>query len=438
MEKEEIKIVQEDLPIIGFLDEARWSKEKNYGNMLLSKEMEKANIADEMLIHWLSYIEDRQTDYRKVWKIGTFAFSKIVEKYKRFGTKAVLENFEGKNKKLKIQIDESETKNKELIEFEKNFLKEKEKTYLCYSLRYKETDYESIERTLKILEKFANKNLIEYLATAINTYMGKIRKKEENRLGNNIEEEFVNVMAYALYYLTYQIGKKVEKVKEIIKNKKCDFYEKIFKENKFEQNRFKCKRLWCALRDYLKSKQFKEQFQNELLERITYNKSQIQEILKKDNNKRLLNYLELPGDVWNNNFKFRNCIIVKENNTYIENKKEIPLNKLLREIYNKEKNNKKESCNWYPEQFDITFNLASRMCKNDNCEICPLAIYKNENQKEKIKERIRGICNYKTNKFVDRLCPIALILCDYKLKCKGENCEIYKIIKDVENENEKI
>ena len=64
------------------------------------------------------------------------------------------------------------------------------------------------------------------------------------------------------------------------------------------------KRAWCSLRDYLKSQEFSAYFKNALIQyRIQEN------TINKVFSEKSYSQLELPGDVWNNNSKFRNCIL---------------------------------------------------------------------------------------------------------------------------------
>lgn len=119
-----------------------------------------------------------------------------------------------------------------------------------------------------------------------------------------------------------------------------------------------------------------------------------------------LSQFELPGDVWNNNSKFRKCIL----KTTDYEQSTIGLNKILREFYN---NN--QHITGYPEQFDITFDFVPRMCEKNNCDLCPIDRIDNEDN------NFNKIC-FKNK---DMYCPIALISCNYKNNCKGkDNCKL--------------
>lgn len=418
--------LEDKFKIISFLDKARWNNKENYGNMELVDEV-KNDFESKILTHWLSYIEDRQTDYRKVWKIGTFAISKIVKLY-RNDNKSVKDLMGDLSEKSLYQKDTNvflldTTEEDEIMreQFKNYYSKDGKKLY--YSLRYPDADYYSIYRTLKILQEVTkNKSLIEYLAKAINTYM------EKNKTIN--EEELVKVMASALYYLTYYVEKdKNEKVVIIDKENffndlidKYSFIEKFYSKGNVNSKKYNSKRLWCSLRDYIKSPRFKEKFKESLLGYIE--NKEYKKIINGLFEKGIEKYLELPGDVWNNNPEFRECIFEED----IDKKGK--LNKRLRELYKEEKNKMPD---WYPEQFDVTFNLASRMCRNNNCNICPFSIWRKENEgKERnVLKTIEGICKY--NKDKDSFCTVALTLCGYKVKCsdllrKDNTCIVMEIL----------
>jgi len=149
------------------------------------------------------------------------------------------------------------------------------------------------------------------------------------------------------------------------------------------------------LRDYLKSQEFSAYFKNALIQyRIQEN------TINKVFSEKSYSQLELPGDVWNNNSKFRNCIL--SNTEFKDSKRQ--LNIILRDYYASNHN-----IIGYPEQFDITFNFVPRMCDLDNCDICPIYKISKSNNFEKV------CINDKT-----KYCPIALIGCNYKNMCIGD------------------
>ena len=164
------------------------------------------------------------------------------------------------------------------------------------------------------------------------------------------------------------------------------------------------KRAWCSLRDFFKSPEFRCYFFDSLKEYDYYNIALLED-------KALLSQFELPGDVWNNNPKFRSCIL---RGTKYPKKRTDSLAKILRDIYKNE-----YISVGYPEQFDITFDLVPRMCEKDNCDICPYGIINNKNNE------FEKICIQDSAYY----CPILLTSCNYKMECKGDECDLLKIFK---------
>jgi len=197
--------------------------------------------------------------------------------------------------------------------------------------------------------------------------------------------------------------KKANERKNRIKNILDNPYEFSNEYNIFLKDTvFNKKRAWCSLRDFLKSPEFKQYFEVALREEGLIDNDFIKLF-----SYEALTQLELPGDVWNNNSKFRNCIL---KDTNYENSKK-SLNKILRDFFNKNS----PDIIGYPEQFDITFNFVPRMCELNNCDLCP--IYKINNKENNFSK----IC-LKNEKMY---CPVVLLGCNYKNNCKGEdNCKI--------------
>jgi hypothetical protein len=258
-------------------------------------------------------------------------------------------------------------------------------------------------QTLYLLDKEYERNIIRFIATV---------------LEKNIEKSPVKKVGFALYLLAfYKIGKLkseedffqkietgVEKNREQILRilQKDEIFEKEFELFlKSDSHLTNKKRMWCALRDYIKSPEFckliiegfKEINKNNLIEVwLSLDKSD----------------LELPGDAWNNNVKFRDCLFsrffedneLKEDQSLFEGMK-APV--FIRGIY--------EKCKpeiGYPETFDITFDFVPRMCEKKMCDFC---IFNNENE-------IKKLCTQDESKY----CPVLLISCGYKCKCKKEDC----------------
>jgi hypothetical protein len=180
--------------------------------------------------------------------------------------------------------------------------------------------------------------------------------------------------------------------------------EAFFKDNK-SSKRYHCKRIWCSLRDYIKSPEFSPLFK-ESLRKKTVSSDVINNIFSE----KALQTIELPGDVWNNKSVFRNCLF---NISGVEDKNGEPFNKKIREIFETESIQV-----GYPEQFDVTFDFVQRMCDKQLCDICPFkAVYETN--------RIGKICVNNA----DMLCTISLVACGYVIGCQSTSCKLRNLIK---------
>jgi len=86
--------------------------------------------------------------------------------------------------------------------------------------------------------------------------------------------------------------------------------------------------------------------------------------------------------------------------------------KVIREIYKKIKDCE-EIADFYPEQFDITFDFVPRMCNKKLCDVCLFG-----------QNGVELICIPTEDKY----CPVALLSCGYFAKCEGKkgNCILRK------------
>lgn len=174
---------------------------------------------------------------------------------------------------------------------------------------------------------------------------------------------------------------------------------RVFREKQIYQQ----KRAWCSVRDFFKSPEFNQFFKNALR---SHNFKDIEQL--KD--KSLLLSFELPGDVWNNNPKFRKCLL--DDTPYTDKKGSMP--QVIREMYIME-------CitDAYPEQFDITFDFVPRMCDKENCSICPYGLL---NQRAVDFEKV---CSMSEGKY----CPVILSSCNYRYACNPRECPLIALRK---------
>jgi len=395
--------------IISFYDDYRWEFSHNYNNLInfFRKDLE-ADI--KILTHWLCYITDRQMSFQRIWDIGGFVLSELIYEIKKQNSLNLLKP-EGKNSFV-IKEDEDDKytfisksipdNNSILIQYN-NIL---EKGKVKFKSRFFPSDYLAILYTFVFLEDYAY---------SFSKFIKEIYCLHKEK------SDFIKRILFSLYLLTYyEIGQpkssdlsnfadNIEKANER-KNKIRDILRNTDKFNDeynafLEDKVFKQKRAWCSLRDFLKSPEFKQYFKEALIEE-SLNDNDFKKLFSYDS----LTQLELPGDVWNNNSKFRNCIL--KDTDYEKTK--APLNKILREYFNK-------NCQHiigYPEQFDITFDFVPRMCDLNNCDLCPIFRINNK------KNNFNKICLKNKKMF----CPVILVSCNYKNNCKGnDDCKIVNL-----------
>lgn len=451
---DEAKYVNKLFKITNFIDNARWDKEDNH--ILINFSHNNLDPDEKLLTHWLLYITTRQMDFNIVQDIGGFVISDLVHAYKNKNDLRILdptdddsffisresyeylENFDikGENDKFLFVSDKQTGENSTLKShgFEKH-----QKPY--FIPRFYPADFKAIYSTLQILQDDYNKGLGEFIKSLL-------EKIEDGPTGID-NDELVPKLMFGLYTLSYKaIGqvkadqifndfddfKKNELEERFVKIKKIleGNFEDEFKKFKDKKSFFdKTKRSWSAVRDFLKHKKTNS-FLIESLKKANCN--YYDNVSYKNLDEGILKKLEIPGDVWNNNPTFKKCIIPK---SYFGNLK----NLMEEEIGNGRRDNyvfgeyirgifkkfEEEIEKGYPEQFDITFDLVSRMCDNKLCEICPYGLINNGDPYDILKDnktKFKKLCHGN----VDMYCPILLSSCHYKFDCVGkENCDFWMI-----------
>ncbi len=399
-------MLKEIFRIISFYDKIRWSWAVN--DSFINFYKKDLDDDTKLLTHWLCYITDRQMAFERIWDVGGFVFSELVYSIK-------------KDKRLELLDPDIPTafigkKNHDGYAFRSNtFVNENQILRLYgfkstdkveFTSRYYPSDYFSILYTFDILKKYDfsfTKFIVEQLRN------------------HHKKEDYIKRLLFSLYLLSYsEIGqpnkleiadfqkniKKAEsrtnKILQILNNRFEEEYSYFKKGAIFYQ-----KRAWCSLRDYFKSPELKEYFKRTLYQEAIGSEQQDELFSLKS-----LKQFELPGDVWNNNSKFRNCIL---KGSEYENSNE-SLNVILRDYFDK---NETELEGCYPEQFDVTFDFIPRMCQSYNCNICPIGLLKGE----------KGLYFKKScvnNKIL--YCSVALTNCNYKIDCFGSDCDLIKNI----------
>ena len=394
--------LNEIFKVVSFLDEARWCSEADPINYYKPEESLGDDI--KILTHWLCYITDRRMPFERIWKLGGYVFSDLAYNLRSINYKELLRP-DGPNGFLKkkgkgyvfisrSQVNDNTIYNKDELTSSNN---------VKFAPRYYPSDYFSILYTLDFLKKY-------------NFSFSKFIKYVYEKHGG--QPDFIKRLLFSLYLMTYyKIGRpkkedidgfennlknakeRTENINKIMNFKEEDFkreYDIFIKNNVYGQ-----KRAWCSLRDYIKHPKFKGYFKA-ALNNVGISDTSVFFL------PNALNNLELPGDVWNNNNKFRKCIL--SGTEYKEST--IGLNKILRDYF---EGNKNELVDCYPEQFDITFDFVPRMCEKNNCDICPIG--KVEGTKG---NHFQKICVKNENMY----CSVAMIVCDYKIMCHVNPCPL--------------
>ena len=364
-----------------------------------------------LLTHHLLYICNRQTGARRIFSEGAKVISNIVENYyedkENFDFNKYIKNKNDKKQETDTtdtETDEQKNKDSYYLEFDNK----------QFASRYMLTDIACMQKTL------INLNGSEAYFKNIRSIDNK-NKNYENF--STFLKEFssdIRTLAQALYELTYQgvpvirnsdVENEVDKMDEIekllsenVENKVLTKVRKQLSSSyKFEKKKHNLKRVWCEVRDFLYDPVLQECF------KIIVGKE-----FNAPEEEYDVSYLELPGDVWNNNSTFAKCFWGK---TYGNSSKFVRT-----QFDNDSKNGKDLNC-WggcYPHHFDITFNFVPRMCESNNCSMCPICKDKNENEKIK-NEDWKKLCHKKEGNY----CSFALYATGVKHVCNGEkDCKI--------------
>ena len=440
--------MQEKFQIMHFLDSARWqkSKAKFYPNFAYPKTQNANDLSfdEKLLTHWLLYITDRQMSFRQIWDKGGFVFSEIartfmanknIDHLTKFKTNFIAVGNDGYQFQSTIEYEQvSDEQQKRLARYYTNN-ELKALTNIVFKSRFYTDDYVCMLHTLYALQGYDG-SLTNYLAKVL---------KQVGQMGLtqcDAVKYAVLGMAYALHRLTYEVSFKVnnkritykktdaEKIniveyvqqyfdgasharnlqKDIFLNP-TEFQKTLDKFFKSGEKFNSMKRVWCALRDYLKDPAYCDDFKAEL-QRRDVSQALLDALFDaKQNHHNACQWIELPGDVWNENSEFRRCITEDTSGK---------LGALLRKEYKKlSVQGKGEG---YPEEFDTTFDFVPRMCELGNCDICPFAAVKGQGVDV---QKIAALCVDDTNKY----CPLVLNYCGYYYKCKGRNaCDLWSIL----------
>jgi len=385
------------LQIFSALDGVRWREVGNYN--LINYCEDDFTPDEKLLTHWLCYITDRQTAFQRVWDVGGYVLSHLVRDFTKRRTapdRTILDNhmkFPSAEGRLRLECS-LERPNDRLKFY--GIDSKKTKT-VEFTSRYMPADALSIYRTLIILDRLAECSFTQFIYLAVK--------------GETDQRKAVRKLAAALHFLTYaDIGNVSE---NSVQDRMAALRTSIEKElsafsrepkgfiailsEKFKRNPFKKKRLWCSIRDYLKSPEFNNYLVG-ALEKIDRNEAV--RWRRENVQKEAFAEMELPGDVWNNNAIFRDGLFSPH---LAARRESLDMPQTIREIHTKMSD---QNSTFYPEQLDVTFDFVPRMCGNLNCRHCMFGsgIGKQCHQ-------LRGF-----------YCPVTLAACGYFYPCNPDNC----------------
>lgn len=360
----------EVLQIISWFDEKRWTKGATVFQPSYCQN--ELTASEKLLSHFLTYFFDRQMPIEIIWDKGHWVASKLTILYTQD----------------KLKPETVSVQNLHSEGTKKRWRFEGKSSSVEFSSRFMSDDLACIDRTLKILDNsLFSRNLVKYIVYFVKKYRDR-------------KDTLIRV-ACALDLLGYRINQKDPNKKDtlaILKDdNKFEKAFKIFQENKLQGK----KRLWCLLRDYRKQGIFYDYFIQGVEDNFDKpTKTEIKQIW--DN--LPLSQLELPGDVWNNNQSFWKNLMSQYVTIFEEPFKSPPV---ARRIYDLMLNElKSKNINFYPEQFDITFDFVPRMCATKNlCKVCPFS-----------RDGATEICSSDT-----KYCPVALVCCGYTVQCIDKN-----------------
>jgi hypothetical protein len=392
-------LLRKVLETFGALDRIRWSYSPNYN---LVNYCDDAISADEKLLtHWLSYIMDRQMPFMRVWEVGGYLVSHLVRTFEQSKTSVsclvrdyVMTEERATGTGIALQCP-AEGANRRLA------LAGIRGNHVRFASRYVPEDTFLIFRTLAILDQVSHRSFAGFLAIFLS---------ERSKMPDAIHD-----LAVALDGLTYSAGSTISastlsgKLEQLPSLVAADVTAIRSQPAEWLAGRkrafrpFGKKRLWCSLRDYLKSPEFN-----------TYFVQSLKDIGRGDAERwhrenpdlgRALDVLELPGDVWNNNENFANGLFMPN----IQGKPgtwDMP--RTVREIYKLLGNDLRGR--FYPEQLDVTFDFVPRMCDRQMCRVCPFG------------GGVGQLCHRQSG----LLCPVPLVSCGYQHACAPGCCDFEK------------
>ncbi|MFO7957388.1 MAG: hypothetical protein R6X33_09835 [Candidatus Brocadiia bacterium] len=365
------------------LDEARWRSKP--GRTLVNFCQDGLSSGEKLLVHWLAYITDRRTPFRRIWELGGYVLSHLVRAYVSASATNVRDVFDNYLRKadgrflLECQLEEPNQRLERYGVYEGP---------VQFASRYMPEDAALIFRTLAVLDSVAGRSMGRFVGQTVEP-------------GLAFDEAILSV-ARGLDELTYCVGgalstSELERrlQKEVVRA--AEFHLGAA----HEIPHFRRKRLWAALRDYLKRPELNTYFVDALRE------AEVPGADRWDgSNPELvgaLHVLELPGDVWNNAETFRTGLFSPY---LIGERKSWDMPRTIREVYDRLA--AEDEIGFYPEQLDVTFDFVPRMCEQQMCRACPFGA------------GVAQLCHEDREVW----CPVVLSCCGYTVRCEPNSCTL--------------
>ena len=392
---------------------------------------------ENILIHWLCYIVDRQSDVKAIWTRGVDAFAGVVDRLRNCGngTEEIVrllgtEISPHKPKKSRTESrgeerQSAEAKGPKMWKFTCGY---NEKEEVGFTPRFPVDKY-LVVRTLCLLKPYGL-SLVGFLKNVYDKWESRQIRLSEN----DTAADFVAKVSFAAYLLSYrdplskndyglvhQLSSDPGRLSEKINSYREEFNQIVAgKDVVAEFDRWKgteknpgamysAKRLWCALRDDLRRSDF-----NTVWGAFHVDKDS------------LLPHLEITADLWNDRFRKKAIAPwakdVLDSGSY--NSTDIgawEIRGLYKRLWQDDpKRFLKDQ--YFPMQTDIAFDFAPKMC--DRSETSP-EVCTNWCPFGKFNEGNR-LCIGDTLRQGDaaKKCPLLLYTCGHVCDCKPNGCFI--------------
>jgi hypothetical protein len=252
-------------------------------------------------------------------------------------------------------------------------------------------------RTLALLDRVSDRSLARFLATVLRD-TGPSPEAIQTRLAPALDGlTYTATGTIAARRLEAEVARTREQVTEEAEAFGRDPEAHVAHWNA-RFRRFERKRLWCSLRDYVKSPHANDMFVGALK---TAGLAHAEGWHRSRLSRAALNALELPGDVWNNNARFRSGLF----SPYLDGEPATwNMPRTVRFVSDALR--RESSLAFYPEQLDVTFDFVPSMCKPQRCDVCLFG------------GGVECLCHRRPGV----LCSVVLIACQYHHPCDPERC----------------